>query len=256
MKKSRILLGLITISLCGCSLRKPLVIPNVDVENLKVNLPDLPTYNEGEIRADNEFEYIDMYEVSDFHGAVDYEEHQDGARAYLGLERLGTYLDEKRTQNLGGTILLSSGDMFQGSADSNLTRGYMVNYCMHYMGFDAMAVGNHEFDNGIESLAKYYGSMKAEKIGTNYDFSDTKLNGMFKPYLIRNYGEKRVAVIGINIEPKGIISENNVAGLRCLPAIEVADATAKYLKQVQKVDYVIMLSHIGYDYSIPAFFCL
>lgn len=164
-----------------------------------------------------------------------------------GMLRIRAVIDSVRAANPQNLLTLHAGDAFQGSVYFTLYRGAVESAMIDSVGFDAIIVGNHEFDNGIESLAKYYGSMKAEKIGTNYDFSDTKLNGMFKPYLIRNYGEKRVAVIGINIEPKGIVSENNVAGLRCLPAIEVADATAKYLKQVQKVDYVIMLSHIGYD---------
>ena len=138
-----------TLSACGKSdkpkVKDPLIIPTVDVENLEVTLPDYPTYNQGSPKSVGDYDYIDLYEVSDFHGAVDFKE-SSSSEAYPGLARMATYFDQRRAENPGGTLILSSGDMFQGSADSNSTRGFMVNYCMNYMGFDAMAIGNPEFD--------------------------------------------------------------------------------------------------------------
>ena len=153
-KKSFLILAstLLVGTLSGCGkketpkkVKDPLVIPTVDVEHLEVNLPDYPTYNQGSPKTVEGYDILDLYEVSDFHGAVDFKESSSG-EAYPGLARMATYFNQKRADNPGGTLLLSSGDMFQGSADSNSTRGFMVNYCMNYMGFDAMALGNHEFD--------------------------------------------------------------------------------------------------------------
>lgn len=142
--KRRTTLGLLMLIplLASCGPKGDLEIPPVDVLSMQLNLPTKPTYNVGEIRQKDGNDVLDVYELSDFHGAVNFDEGSE----CIGLPRLATYFTQKRAENPGGTILVSSGDMFQGSCESNLTRGYMVNYAMNYMGFDAMSVGNHEFD--------------------------------------------------------------------------------------------------------------
>ena len=200
-------LGLISGTLAGCNWFKkksttkdPLVIPAVEVESLRINLPALPTRNTGAIRSDDDFEYIDMYELSDFHGAVSYE--QRDKNDYIGLSKLASYLDGKRTNNPGGTLLLSSGDMFQGSADSNLTRGYMVNYAMHYMGFDAMAIGNHEFDWNTDWLKKNaeltYNGHSIPFLGANI-VKDGTIPSYLQKSTIITRGDYKIGVIGVII---------------------------------------------------------
>ena len=93
---------------------------------------------------------LDFYNFNDFHGAVEYAPSANPAEP--GFNRLATYVDQKRTQNPDGFILTSSGDMWQGSADSNITRGRLVTDAMNLMGFDAMAIGNHEFDWGVDVI--------------------------------------------------------------------------------------------------------
>ncbi|MBR5102635.1 MAG: 5'-nucleotidase C-terminal domain-containing protein, partial [Muribaculaceae bacterium] len=73
----------------------------------------------------------------------------------------------------------------------------------------------------------------------------------FQPYVIKKYGDKRVGFFGINVNPAGLIVDKNYPGMLYLDASKVADATAKYLKEVQKVDYAIMVSHIGYSSTDP-----
>ena len=85
--------------------------------------------------------YFDFYELSDFHGATTY-----GEGSQLGISKLASYFDDKRTENPGGSIILAGGDMWQGTADSNITRGNLVTYAMCEIGFDSMTLGNHEFD--------------------------------------------------------------------------------------------------------------
>lgn len=107
--------------------------------------PDLPQFKDkgsGAVKQDDTYAYFDIYEVSDFHGATVYNKEEKE----LGIERLSSYFDAKREDNPGGTILISSGDMWQGSADSNVTRGNLVTYAMDVMNFSAMTFGNHEFD--------------------------------------------------------------------------------------------------------------
>ncbi len=107
-------------------------------------------------------------------------------------------------------------------------------------------LGNHEFDNGIDELASYYKKIKAVKLSANYDFSNTPLADVLQPYSIRTVAGKRIGFFGINVNPKGLISDDKYEGMVYLDNAVVADATARYLKEVQNVDFTVMISHIGY----------
>jgi 2',3'-cyclic-nucleotide 2'-phosphodiesterase/3'-nucleotidase len=86
--------------------------------------------------------------MNDFHGSVAYDDYA----GEIGINRLADYFNEKKAANPEGTIITASGDMWQGSADSNITRGHLVTDAMDLIGFDAMAIGNHEFDWGIDAI--------------------------------------------------------------------------------------------------------
>ncbi len=118
-----------------------LIIKIVDKDYTPI-LPTIKEKDKGEILQDDTYAYFDFYEVSDFHGATIYNKEEKR----LGIERLSTYFDTKREANKGGTFIISGGDMWQGSADSNVTRGNLVTYSMNVMNFASMTLGNHEFD--------------------------------------------------------------------------------------------------------------
>lgn len=91
---------------------------------------------------------IDVYAVNDTHGAVEYSDDNQ----YPGIERISTYLKDKFNENPLGNVMLSSGDMFQGSVESNLTHGEIMMDWMKYLNFDSMTIGNHEFDWGHQQI--------------------------------------------------------------------------------------------------------
>lgn len=101
---------------------------------------------------------LDFYAINDFHGAV----VQDQENLEPGIESLGGFIRAKRNANLGGSFFISSGDMFQGSADSNITNGRMVMEMMNILDFEVNTVGNHEFDWGIDTLLQSMETVKAE----------------------------------------------------------------------------------------------
>ncbi len=244
--------GLLTGVLAGCNLFKkksttkdPLVIPAVDVTSLQINLPALPTRNTGTIRSDDTYEYIDMYEFSDFHGAVHYESHS--TEEYAGLPRLTTYMDGKRALNPGGTLLLSAGDMFQGSAESNLTRGYMVNYIMHYMGFDAMAVGNHEFDWNTDWLKKNaeltYNGHSIPFLGANIK-KDGEIPAYLKKSTVVTRGEYKIGIIGTmgsNLESS--VLKSALDGCEFVPYADIVATESARLRSEEGCQAVVLLSH-------------
>ena len=246
-------LGLISGTLAGCNLfkknkkteKEPLVIPAVDVESLTINLPALPTRNVGTIRSDDEFEYIDMYELSDFHGAVSYESHSDGD--YIGLPKLASYLDGKRANNPGGTLVLSTGDMFQGSADSNLTRGYMVNYAMHYMGFDAMAIGNHEFDWNTDWLKKNaeltYSGHSIPFLGANI-VKDGVIPSFLQKSTVISRGDYKIGVIGvIGSTLESSVLKTALNGCEFTRYDEILASETARLRSEENCQAVVLLAH-------------
>lgn len=238
---STVLLGTIT----GCK-AKELVIPTVDVTELKINLPNLPTRNTGDIRSEGEYEFIDLYELSDFHGAVFYEKgHSSGD--YIGLAKLATYLDNQRANNPGGTLVLSTGDMFQGSADSNLTRGYMVNYAMQYMGFDAMAVGNHEFDWKEEWLKNNaelkYNTSSIPFLGANIRKGDAMPEYLKASTIVERSGYK-VGIIGvIGSELESSIAKSSIEGFEFVKYQTIVNDEAARLKSEEGCNAVVLLAH-------------
>ena len=191
-------------------------------------------------------EHLMIIAVNDTHSQID--PASDGTG---GVARRRAIYDRLRANN-PNTVLIHAGDAVQGTLFFSLYRGEVEYALMDSLGYDAIILGNHEFDNGMEELAAHYRNVDAVKLSANYDFSQTPLDGLFNPYWIKAVGDKRVAFFGININPEGLISGSNYEGLRYLNAPDVADATARYLKEVQKVDYAIMVSHIGYSSYEPS----
>ncbi|MBO4803521.1 MAG: bifunctional metallophosphatase/5'-nucleotidase [Muribaculaceae bacterium] len=191
-------------------------------------------------------EHLMIIAVNDTHSQIDPASDGKG-----GVARRRAIYDQLRAAN-PNNVLIHAGDAVQGTLFFSLYRGEVEYSLMDTLGYDMIIVGNHEFDNGMEELAEHYRNVNAVKVSTNYDCSATPLDGVFQPYWVKAVGDKRVAFFGINVNPEGLIAGTNCEGLRYLSAPDVADATAKYLKDIQKVDYAIMVSHIGYSSYEPS----
>lgn len=163
-----------------------------------------------------------------------------------GVERRKALIDSVRAAE-PNVLLIDAGDMVQGTLFFSLYGGEVEQKVMNRLGYDIQIMGNHEFDNGIDSLAHVYRGLEADIISTNYDVRATPLNGLVKPYVIKQVGDKRVGFIGINLDPKGMISDRNYTGLKYLDAIKAANSTAWHLKHNEGVDRVIAITHIGYE---------
>lgn len=261
MKLKKLLPLLLVLPLVACGKKQgeekapkgDLIIPDIDVASMQVNLPTKPTLNQGAIRSDETYDYIDLYEVSDFHGAVNFRESSEDA--YLGLAKLSTYLTNQRTNNPGGTLILSSGDMFQGSAESNLTKGYMVNYAMQYMGFDAMAIGNHEFDwtdTWLRNNANLKYNTTSDPIpylGANiYKKGTTELADFVKASTIVERNGYKIGVIGaMGDELEKSILASNVAAYDFVPYSKIVNDEAARLRSEEECNAVVLLAHEGLD---------
>lgn len=179
--------------------------------------------------------------TNDTHSHIDAE---DGVGGVLQRKAL---IDSVRNAEKN-VMVIDAGDIVQGSLYFKLFGGAVEYPLMDMLGYDIQILGNHEFDNGIESLAKYYKRGGAAKLSANYDFSNTALKGVFDPYIIKKIGRKKVGFFGLNLNPNGIISADNYKGLIYNDIIESANKTAAELK-AKGCDLVVAVSHIGYSDS-------
>ena len=142
-------------------------------------------------------------------------------------------------------ILIDAGDVVQGSLYFKFFRGEVEYPLMDMIGYDIRILGNHEFDNGLEDIAKYYRQTKGTPLSANYDFSGTELDGIFSPYTVREVGGRRIGFMGINIDPSSLIDGKNTGALKFREIIPVANATAQYLRREEHCDLVVAVTHIG-----------
>ncbi|MGM9832822.1 MAG: bifunctional metallophosphatase/5'-nucleotidase [Candidatus Limisoma sp.] len=197
------------------------------------------------ISAAAKAESLVIMHSNDVHGHVAVEKVKDDG----GSARMKVVIDSIRAAEKH-TLLVDAGDDVQGYLYFNVFGGEVEYNVMNILGYDIAIPGNHEFDNGIEALAKNYKRLKATKLSANYDFRHTPVKGV-KEYVIKKFCGRRIAFIGVGCQPKGMISDKNCVGMGYRDAIAVADSLATVLKTKKKADLVVVLSHIGYVADEP-----
>ncbi|MEI7504583.1 MAG: metallophosphoesterase [Paludibacter sp.] len=183
--------------------------------------------------------------TNDTHSQVEPTEKSTSKTSDMGgyARRMGV-IDSIRSidQNV---ILLDAGDFSQGTPYFNFFNGRVEIDAMNKMKYDAATLGNHEFDNGIDTLAVILKTAKFPLISSNYELDKTPLIGMLKPYLILERSGLRIGIISTNVQPKGLIIESNYKGLIYKDALKTANETAAFLKLKKHCDLIICLSHLG-----------
>ena len=162
-----------------------------------------------------------------------------------GVLQRKAIIDSVRNANRD-VLLIDAGDKVQGTLYFKFFKGDVEYPLQNMLGVDISILGNHEFDNGLKALADNERKLNAERISTNYDFTGTPAEGLFKPYAIRKVGGKKIGFIGINIDPESIIAQANYDGMGFKNVIETANETAAFLKHRKKCDLVVAVTHIGY----------
>ena len=146
-------------------------------------------------------------------------------------------------------LLLDAGDIFQGTPYFNIYGGELEFKLMSEMGYDASTIGNHDFDNGIDGLVKQLPHANFPFIVSNYDFSDTEMEGKHLKYKVFNKGGIKIGVFGIGIQLKGLVPKKLYENTLYQDPIEKSNHYASYLKELLGCDIVICLSHLGYKYK-------
>ena len=165
-----------------------------------------------------------------------------------GFERRATLVSEIRRQN-PNTLLFDAGDIFQGTPYFNFYGGEIEFKLMSMLGYDAITIGNHDFDNGMDGLNNQLPNAKFDIISSNYDFKNTILESKVSDYKIYNKSGIKIGVFGLGIELEGLVSKDLYKETKYLDPIDIANETAKKLKETENCDIVICLSHLGYKYE-------
>lgn len=165
-----------------------------------------------------------------------------------GFERRATLISEIRRQN-PNTLLFDAGDIFQGTPYFNFYGGEIEFKLMSMLGYDAITIGNHDFDNGMDGLNNQLPNAKFDIISSNYDFKNTILESKVSDYKIYNKSGIKIGVFGLGIELEGLVSKDLYKETKYLDPIDIANDTAKKLKETENCDIVICLSHLGYKYE-------
>ena len=146
-------------------------------------------------------------------------------------------------------LLLDAGDIFQGTPYFNIYGGELEFKLMSNMKYDAVTLGNHDFDNGLEGLKKQLPHANFPFLIANYDFSDTILKNTFKAYKVFRKGDLKIGVFGIGIELDGLVPKKLYENTVYQEPISTANHYANLLKQEEGCDLVICLSHLGFKYK-------
>lgn len=194
-----------------------------------------------------EFMTLTILHTNDVHSRI--EPFESGRNAgYGGVARRSALIKKIRSEQ-EHVLLLDAGDIFQGTPYFNFFGGELEFKLMEEMKYDAATIGNHDFDIGVDGLHKQLPNISFPLINGNYDFSDTIMNGSTKPYQIFKKGDVKIGILGVGIELEGLVPKALYKNTVYLDPIERANHYASILKNDEKCDYVICLSHIGYHFS-------
>lgn len=142
-------------------------------------------------------------------------------------------------------LLFDSGDYFQGTPYYNMYKGEVEMKLMSEMGYTAVTIGNHEFDNGLKGLGLALQNADFDVISSNYVFHDEILKGRVRDYKIYDLSGIKIGVFGLGINPQGLVAEQQFGNTDFVDPIRKAAEKAYFLKNKEKCNLVICLSHLG-----------
>lgn len=187
---------------------------------------------------------LTLLQTSDVHSRIE-PITQQGDRNYGqgGFVRRATFLKQFRNENQN-VLLFDCGDISQGTPYYNIFKGEVEIRLMNEMGYDAMTIGNHEFDFGMDNMARLFKMAKFPVVCTNYDLEATVLKDLVKPYVIIERNGLKIGVFGLGAKPEGLIQANKCEGVVYKDPITVSNEVAALLKE-KGCDVIVCLSHLG-----------
>lgn len=190
---------------------------------------------------------LTLLHTNDTHSHI--EPVRGGGRNALGgvIER-AAYVDSvRRAVGRRNMLLLDAGDFSQGTSYFTIFKGDVEVDVMNAMRYDVACLGNHEFDNGMDELARRLKKARYDIVCANYDFSGSPLENIVKPYTIVRRGGNKIGIIGLLTDVTRVVDRSIADRMEFLDPVEAANRYAGYLKEEKGCDMVICLSHLGFD---------
>ena len=163
-----------------------------------------------------------------------------------GYLRRIAMLKEERRKN-PDLLLFDSGDFSQGSSYYTMFKGDVEIGLMNQMGYDAATIGNHEFDFGLDNMARLFRNANFPIVCSNYDFADTELKDIVKPYITLKRQGIKIGVFALCPKMEGLVSTKNYEPLKYLDPVAAAQKMVDLLRGQEKCDLVICISHLGWE---------
>jgi 5'-nucleotidase len=220
-------------------------IKNISAGTVGISLGAVPLG----LLAHEDFVTISILHTNDIHCHIEpFTSSNEKMNGKGGLARIAQLAKLEREKNKN-TFLFDAGDMFQGTPYFNYFKGELMLKTMSAAGYDAGTVGNHEFDNGLEGLLNPLPNAKFPIVNSNYDFSDTILHEKFPKWLTFKRSGIKIGVYGLGIELDGLVGEKHFGDTLYKNPLSIATEMESFLKNEQKCDLVICLSHLGLKYK-------
>ena len=162
-----------------------------------------------------------------------------------GYLRRAVFVEQQRKQ-YPNLLLIDSGDFSQGSPYYTLNKGEVEVGLMNIMRYDAATIGNHEFDFGLENMARIFRMAKFPILCSNYDFTGTPVEGTVKPWTIIKRDGVKIGLFALDPKLIGLVDTAKCQGVKYLDPVAKANEMAALLK-AKKCDLVICVSHLGWD---------
>ncbi len=190
---------------------------------------------------------LTILHVNDTHSHL--EPERAGKEAGLGgvIERAAYRDSVVKADGKRNVLLLHAGDFNQGTSYFSVLNGDLEVELINAMEYDCITLGNHEFDNGVEDLARRLAKIRCPVVCANYDFSKLEAGKYIKPYVILKKAGMRIGIIGLMPDITILVPREVSRQIPAYNNAEVVNKWASYLKEEKKCDLVIALTHIGFE---------
>ena len=163
------------------------------------------------------------------------------------IERAACIDSIRAASGKGNVLLLHAGDFNQGTSYYSELGGMLEADLVNALGYDCIAIGNHEFDNGIEDLTERLKRIKCPMLCANIDASPFEMGQYVKPWTIVRKAGRKIGIIGLTSDLSSNVSATVSSRIPQLDDVEVTNKWAEYLHADKKCDMIILLSHLGYQ---------
>ena len=201
--------------------------------------------------AEQEKPHLVILHANDTHSR--FEPVRTGDWAGLGgvIERAAFVDSVRAAAGPENVLLLHAGDFSQGTTYFSELHGDLEIQALNFFGYDVVTLGNHEFDNGLEDLGRRLSSLEMPVVVCNYDFSPFEMGKNIKPYVILERAGLKIGVLGVLCDLKSMVAGDIAERVPEFDLVPTVQKYADLLKNDERCDLVIALTHIGYTEHNP-----